>query len=920
MRRLIANGVLVAGMLLPAGGLLRGEELPPEEVWIEAELFSGKGGWIVDSQFLDAVGSSYLLAAGGVRPVGEAGTEFELGRSGLCAVWVRSKNWLPGCDPGRFSVSVDGRALGPSAGGRPSPGWGWEKVGEAKLEAGRHRLALSDLTGAYGRCDAVYLTTDLAFTPPDSGEALAALRRRFFPPPAPSPSPRSYDVVVVGGGIGGVCAALAAAREGASVALVQDRPVLGGNASREIAVAPQGAEALGRNRYARETGLMEELSRRAARRGSWEEALREAVDEEKGIDLFLNRRGCDPVREGRRIVSAAARDVVNGTRLALAGRVFVDCSGDGDFAVAAGAEWREGREARSEFNESLAPAVGDRRVMGASLKFEPSPAASRAPFVRPPWAHSFPFCADLPHREHESLAHDFWWIAYAGDLDPIGEAEEIRDELLRSVWGVWDHVKNHCPALREKAARFELSQAGTVLGKRESRRLLGDHVLTQWEVQSAVLFPDRVAYGGWPIDLHPPRGIFDPGFATEQTFVSPYAIPFRSLYSRSLDNLLFAGRHLSATHVALGSTRVMGTIASCAQAAGTAAALCARRGMTPRELLAGSVGLLQSELIRNDARFPEPPPDPENLARAGRASASSWAAALAYGREECLPSGRSHPLNYPRAMLFRNTGDSLKGASLLLRSESADPVRVEIGLRPAPGWEKFEVDRSRLPASFPPERIDLATASAAVPPGGPRWVDFPLAAALEPGAHYWIWASPAPGVSWEIAREGAPWSVRGVRPMGWESAGAFRGLYGFVLDPPLLYRGTGPGEAIDGIAWPEGGSGRLWVSDPARPLPQWLEISFPRPTEFNAVYLTFDTDLDRPPEKGAPRSPRTVKRYLLRVPEGEGWKTVAEEEDNWMRLNVRRFPTVSADRLRVEVLETNGDPSARIYEVRVYKE
>ena len=908
-------------LLIPHASLPLGEATHEEAVWLEAELFPEKGGWVVDSQFLETVGSSYLLAAGLGPPVGEAWTAFSVVRPGTYAVWIRSKNWRPRFSPGRFAVRVDKEDLPQTCGGRAAAGWGWEKAGERALGEGIHTLALRDLTGAYGRCDAVFITPEKDFIPPAGGAELDALRRRYFPPAAPSPSPRSYDVVVIGGGVGGVCAALAAAREGCSVALIQNRPVLGGNASTEIGVAPQGAEALGRNRYARETGLMEELWRSFVRRGTWDAALLEAVKEADGIDLYLNRQASAPLKEGNKIVSLEARDVTTAARQRIAGKIFVDCSGDGDLAVAAGAEYREGREARSEFNESLAPNIADRRVMGASLRFETDPSPSPVPFLRPPWAHSFPFCADLPHREHEDLRQGFWWISYAGDLDPITQGEEIRDELLRVVYGVWDHLRNRCPAMKEECAKLKLSKVQVVLGKRESRRLMGDYILTQWDVQSAPRFPDRVAYGGWPIDLHPPRGIFDPGLATEQTFVRPYAIPFRSLYSHDLDNLLFAGRHISATHVALGSARTIGTIASCAQAVGTAAALCVKHGITPRQLGSNRIEELQQELLKNDARIPDlPNRDPGDLARSATVAASSYAANLAYTRERCLPSGLSHPLNYPRAMLFLATGDILKRASLLLRSENQAPVRVEIGLRPSPGWGKFEVDRLRLPASSSPDRIDLATASAEVPPGGPRWADFPLTAWLEPGAFYWIWVSAAPGVSWEIAREGAPWSVRGVRPITWETAGAFRGLYGFVLEPPLLYRGTEPANAINGLAWPENGSGNLWVSDPAQPLPQWIELSFPAPKSFNAVYLTFDTDLDQVPKYGEARSPYCAKRYAIKVPEGKGWRTIAEAKDNWLRFRVHRFPAVTAARVRVEVLETNGDPSARIYEVRVYDE
>ncbi len=893
-------------------------ELSPRHryLWLETELFPVKGGWTVDSQFFSTVGSSYLLAAGTGAPVEDARASFDVDRPGKYTVWARSKNWLTEFTPGRFQVLIDDAPLPRECGTAPVPEWTWEKAGEVDLPAGSHSLALRDLTGAYGRCDAVLITDDPDFIPPADSSGTGRLRRHFLAGDAPPQTVRQYPVVVIGGGVGGVCAAVAAARAGCEVALLQDRPVLGGSASSEIGISPAGAYARGDHPYYLETGIIRELSRARVPYRSWDDTLLDVVRAERGITLYLNTRATKAVVEpAGHIQAVEATDVVTGRSYRFPGTLFLDCTGDGDVAVSAGAEYRQGRESRDELGESLAPPVPDSRTMGTTLMFRSAETDEPVSFQRPDWAHLFPTAADLPHRLIGKETSGFWWISYGGVEGTIARGEEIRDELLRLIYGVWDFVKNRDPKTRELFRRRYLSQVGTVAAKRESRRLMGDYMLTQKDLEERPLFPDRVAYGGWPIDLHPPRGLFDPGLPNFQQPVQPYSIPFRALYSRNIDNLMFAGRHISASHIALGSTRVIRTIAACAQAIGTAAALCLQYGLTPRELGEQKITELQQRLLKNDARIPGLRDlDPGDLARSARVRASSFAETLPCTEKTVLPSGREHPMNFYRAMMFPAPGKKIESVSLLVRSENKKDTRLELGLRKAPAFGEFEISRSLFSLSRKP---DIAEASAIVPPGGPRWVTFRLDADVDPDGYYWVYLKSAPGVFWQLTNHGLPWSCRGYRTGDWKYAGVREGVYCMTVDPPLSYRGTTPENVINGLAWPEEMSFNMWVSDPAEPFPQWIELEFDEPVEFNTVLLTFDTGFDLP-NSFQPRSPLCVQSYHIQVPDGDGWKTPVSVPDNRQRFRAHTFETVKADRLRILITGTNGDKSARIYEIRVY--
>lgn len=455
------------------------------------------------------------------------------------------------------------------------------------------------------------------------------------------------DFCIAGGGMAGVCAALAAARNGARVALIQDRSVLGGNASSEIRMHMVGASCSGRRPGARESGLIDEIRVDDAVRNPqrspalFDLLLYDLVRREPNITLLLDT-DCAACRTDRgRIVSVRALRPSTEEEFTVTAPFFADCTGDGRLGAEAGADFRMGREARAEYNESLAPEQADSRTLGSTILFMARRHERAMPFTAPPWARRFTE-EDLRLRGHREYDYGYWWQEWGGELDAIKEAARLRDELLAIALGVWDHVKNGCsspgddvcdkwlagaPApVRETAANWALEWVGMLPGKRESRRFLGPHVLSEADVLEGRLPADMVAYGGWWIDLHPPAGVDAAAeYPCRQAEVPQlYGIPLRSLYSRNIENLFFAGRNVSATHVAFASTRVMATCAVMGQAVGTAAALACARGVRRAADVQPHIGRLQQTLLRQDAFLPGiANGDPDDLARCATARASS---------------------------------------------------------------------------------------------------------------------------------------------------------------------------------------------------------------------------------------------------------------------------------------------------------
>lgn len=420
------------------------------------------------------------------------------------------------------------------------------------------------------------------------------------------------DFCVIGGGLAGVCAAVSAARHGAKVALMQDRPVLGGNSSSEIRMWVSGAGS--RVRHLQETGLMEELLLDNMYRNPsrlfplWDALLYEKVRFEPNITLLLNCACLDAEMSGDRIISVTGFQLTTYTYHTVRAKLFADCSGDSILADLTGALYTVGREDKSAFGESLALDRADRKTMGMSLMIQAHETDHPVSFTPPEWAYTFRTDAEMHDKPHECLEKintNFYWIELGGEQDSIHDTEEIRDELLKIAFGVWDHIKNQG---EHGAANWELDFVGFLPGKRESRRYIGDYVLTQDDVLGARQFEDTVAYGGWQIDNHLPGGFFMDGkggaHLQKVRLNEPYGIPYRALYSKNIENLMFAGRNISTSHVAFSTVRVMATCGVMGEAVGTAAALMTAKDMDPRAYGKTCMEELQDALLEDDCFLP----------------------------------------------------------------------------------------------------------------------------------------------------------------------------------------------------------------------------------------------------------------------------------------------------------------------------
>ena len=432
------------------------------------------------------------------------------------------------------------------------------------------------------------------------------------------------DFCVIGGGLAGMCAAIAAARRGVRVALMHDRPVLGGNASSEIRMWICGAAGAAN----RETGIIEEIQLENLYRNNpptyavWDSILYEFARFEPNITLLLNCVCLEAEMAGNRIRSVKGRQLTTETWHTVESNLYADCSGDSILAPLSGAEYRVGREARAEFNEDIEPLPADKKTMGMSCLLQAAETGRPQIFIPPKWAAVFKSDDDLPLRNHDlTPTSNFWWIELGGENDSIHDTETLRDELLKITYGVWDHIKNHG---NHGADNWVLDWVGFLPGKRESRRYVGDVIMNQNDVLAATgHFEDIIAYGGWPMDDHHPAGFRHPGTPTIfHPAPSPYGIPYRCLYSRNVENLFCAGRNISVSHAALSSTRVMATCATLGQAAGTAAAIACREMKMPRNLFPDSISELQQTLMEDDCYLPWQRREMPALTRRAKLSAS----------------------------------------------------------------------------------------------------------------------------------------------------------------------------------------------------------------------------------------------------------------------------------------------------------
>lgn len=613
----------IPALLLACAAAHTPQDSAPGAVLLEAEAFTEHGGWVLDQQFMDLMGSPYLLAHGMGVPVEDARRRVQLGEGGRFRVWVRTRDWVApwGAEgaPGRFQVLFDGEPLATTFGTEGDP-WHWQDGGLVELGTAAE-VRLHDLTGFEGRCDAVLLCRDLDFVPPDGGEELEALRRRWLGLPEEPEDGGHFDLVVVGGGVAGTAAAVTAARLGLTVALVQDRPVLGGNSSSEVRVWPEGH--VNQEPWPRVGDVVMELvpekgkdSKNAQGTHVFDDDRKLAVARaEDNLTLFLGARVDAATVEGRSLRAVTFEDVRTARRTRVRGALFADCTGDGALGALAGADFdvtETGHMGASNL-WNIQCLCEDEDPLGAELEA----ACAAATFPRCPWAVDLsgkPFPGRTtgakepqPGKGPISLGNWFWENGF--DRDPIADMERIRDQNFRAMYGAWDAIKN----VEGRYPAHRLNWVAYIAGKRESRRLLGDVVLEADDLRDGKRFEDGCFPCTWGIDTHHPHPAYaeghgDDAFIADYTrgkgydYEGPYWAPYRCLYSRNVDNLFMAGRDISVTHEALGAVRVMKTTGAMGEIVGMAASVCRSAGCGPRAVYAEHLERLQELMGRGAGR------------------------------------------------------------------------------------------------------------------------------------------------------------------------------------------------------------------------------------------------------------------------------------------------------------------------------
>jgi len=582
----IVGGASVVTAMAPNYVLANGS-LSSDGILLEASTFKNRGGWKLDTQFYQQVGGCYLLAHGMGQPVDDAVTDVTITEAGEWYVFVRTRDWCPGNwdAPGQFKVAINDKSLSTTFG--TEKGWAWQNGGKVSLKAGTNKVALKDLTGFEGRVDAIYFSKESNPKLPAQPADVMGWKDKLSGRSKQTVKSEEYDLVVVGGGMTGCAAALAADAKGLKVALIHDRPVFGGNASSEVRVHSLGI-------YGKGEKLIKKIDTK-----HWPNGNAAAIADQKkrdmnmkasGVHLLANKLAIGLEKNGNTIVSVDARDSSTGIIRRFKASQFIDCSGDGCLGYWSGAQFRYGREASSEFGEAWdkhgdlwSPKEADNRVMGTSILWNSKIASDSTTFPNVPWA--------VPvAKDSKAIKGEWFWEFSNNNLHQIDDAELIRDHMFRAIYGNFANAK----AL-DINENVELKWVAYIGGRRESRRIIGDHIYTMSDCMSGIEFPDSVVEEIRAMDGHFQQSEnggrysyiskamhFRGTYKGEKIHKKTYYIPFRSLYSKDISNLMIAGRCFSCTHVGLAGPRVMNTCAQMGVATGYAASLCKKYNADPR--------------------------------------------------------------------------------------------------------------------------------------------------------------------------------------------------------------------------------------------------------------------------------------------------------------------------------------------------
>ncbi len=740
------------------------------------------------------------------------------------------------------------------------------------------------------------------------------------------------DLLIVGGGLSGVCAAITAARTGLKVTLVQDRPVLGGNASSEVRLWVLGATShMGNNnRWSREGGVIDELLVENMYRNAqgnpliFDSILLDKVVAEDNIELLLNTTVYEIDKSAPDLItSVKAICSQNSTQYVLKADLFCDCSGDGILGFLSGAAFRMGAEGMEEFDEKFAPTKEYGELLGHSMYFYSKDTGRAVKYIAPEFA--LKDITEIP-RFRSFNAQDFgcklWWLEYGGRLDTVHDTEKIKWELWKVIYGTWNYIKNSGEF--PEAENLTLEWVGTIPGKRESRRFEGDYMLSQKDVIEQRTHDDAVAYGGWSLDLHPADGVFSekPG-CNQWHSKGIYQIPYRCLYSKNIRNLFLAGRIISASHVAFASTRVMATSAYVAQAVGTAAKICREENIYPADLLQENrIKRLQNALVRNGQFIPGVvATDKLDLAQSAVIKASSTLKIRDLKQDICLKR-----LEVSTAQLIPVKRGKMCAISLHAMADEATALKIE--LRGSIKSGNYTPDHKIADTSYNLQKGE-----------NELLIDFDQE--FDQDAYVFLMFEKNPLVELEFTamRITGMLSVfnlinKAVSNYGAQTPAEDIGVDTFEFwcpqrRPAGLNLALGFQPALDCFDPEDLKNGidrpvlkpNAWVSDHSDRHP-YIILDWDELQELSSIELSFDTDFDHPMESvlmGHPESvmPFCVRNYQILDDRGQ---LIFDKKDNYQTRNVIKFvQPIQTKSLRIDLEHPSDLVPAALFAVRCYR-
>ncbi len=899
--------------------------------WIDSLEFENYGGFTKETQFVREMGQGYLFSCGtpGV-PVESASTTFSVEEKGMYRIWLRVKNWYRQGSPGRLALLVDEKYLKKEMGMLPISDWHFEVGGDIMLEKGEHTIKIEDLSGYFGRFSSVIITNDMDFMPEQPVDRMLLQRAKIRGQKLEPTFVGDFDLVVCGGGPGGVPAAIAAARKGLKVALVHSRPGLGGNGSEEGFVGFDGASS--NFPFMREGGIAEEIHRiREQKITSWEQAMKEICAKEDTLTIYYNNFVIDAYTEDDVIKKVKSVNTNTGEYFEFSAKYFADCTGDGWLAYYSGAKYRLGREAKWQYGEKFAPEQPDNNSMSGclagildekrnTLGYLAEDVGEPYPFTAPEWAVKLP---ENIYRTPQTLNISEWWVENPNNMDDLWHEEEIRDELLRLNLGYFHWLKNYYER-RDVVKNYKLVGFAKYNAKRETRRIMGDYVMTQNDCEIGRVFDDAVSYCGWMLDIHHPKGLYS---GAEGPFdaamrIPLTTVPYRVLYSKNINNLFMAGRCISVSHLGLGSVRVQNTLATLGQVVGTAVSMCLEKNISPRDIYTDYIKDLQQLLLKDDMFIPTIKNDDKNdKARFAKITADSVSKTDIYNTKKGV-EGDLKELTNPVMIAMPLREEKPNMCEVYFKNESGEDKTLTATVFIAFNHKNLEKQSTfeELTVTIPKEFDGNFTFPFKFNDDYDNLPDDTDAEHRKRLVGLKI--SKCEGV---FLKEFLLSSFQKVRayPLSetrWHTD--TRNSYCFNLYNDIFDKANcSPENVINGYNRMVSPSEYSYVSDETMELPQSLYLNWDKPQEISEVRITFDSDLNNPTfsYQRLPIARRLVKDYFISVLVNGEWEKVSQCNDNILRHNIHKFPEkILCDGIKITVTATYGDKSARIFEVRAY--